>query len=377
MRKRRVAIFTGNYNHIRDGVSNTLNRLVEYLESEGHSVIVIGPWSPDPVMSHKGTYIPVYAIPAPGRPEYRISMGFTAAEKEMVTEFSPDLIHIATPDILGFEALRYAVRNRIPVVASYHTHFSSYLKYYRLGILESLLQKYLRWFYKKCEHLYVPSPSMLEELKMMGVDSDLRLWTRGVDTGVYHPEKRDDAFRGKLGFQQTDIVVSFVSRLVWEKNLGVLADVFQRIGRENPSVRTLIVGDGPARKELSEMLPETVFTGHLEGEELAMSYAGSDLFFFPSDTESFGNVTLEAMSCGLPAVVAEASGSRSLVENNVNGFRAEADDVAEFTDRILYIVNDPEIRKEMAVKSREKAVNYDWGNVLATLVSYYNEVLRR
>ncbi|MDG5766003.1 glycosyltransferase family 1 protein [Balneolales bacterium ANBcel1] len=375
MRKRRIAIFTGNYNHIRDGVSNTLNRLVGHLEAKEFEVRVFGPWSPDPVIEHNGTYIPVYAVPAPGRPEYRISMGLPETEKELLREFKPDLIHIATPDILGFMALRFAMKNGIPAVASYHTHFSSYLKYYRMGFIAPLLTTYLLWFYRHCEHLYIPSPSMLEDLKKLGVETELKLWSRGVDTELFNPDKKNEAWRAEKGFKEGHFVVTFVSRLVWEKNLMVVAEIFQELRRRNPAIRTMIVGDGPARQELSEILPDTVFTGHLEGEELARSYACSDLFFFPSDTESFGNVTLEAMASGLPAVVAEASGSRSLVENNENGFRAGSMDKKAFLEHILHISENEDIRNHMAVASRKKSLQYDWERIMDSLVACYNEVI--
>lgn len=375
MRKHRIALFTGNYNHIRDGVSNTLNRLVAHLELNGFDVRVFGPWTPEPVITHEGTFVPVYAIPAPFRPEYRVSLGFPETERAVLREFDPDLIHIATPDILGFRALRYAMKYKIPVVSSFHTHFSSYLKYYGVGFLEKFLQAYLFWFYRNCTHLYVPSPSMLEDLRSRGIKTDLRIWSRGVDTSLFHPDKRSEAWRKSKGFDKDDIVVCFVSRLVWEKNLDVVAKTFQKLKDRNVSIRTLVVGDGPAMKEFSENLPETVFTGFLEKQDLAEAYAGSDLFFFPSDTESFGNVTLEAMSCGLPAVVADASGSSSLVENNINGYRADARDVDSFTTQILQITENHEMRIKMAKESRKKAAEYDWTRVLDTLISYYREII--
>ncbi len=377
MRNPRIALFTGNYNHIRDGVSNTLNRLVAHLELKGYEVLVFGPWAPEPAMSHAGTFVPVYAIPAPGRPEYRISLGFPATEKQKLSDFNPDIIHIATPDILGFRALRYAIRHRIPVVSSFHTHFSSYLKYYRLGFLEPLLWSYLKWFYKHCRQLYVPSPSMMEELREAGVESDLILWTRGVDTGLFHPGQRNHGWRESRGFGTSDVVVLFVSRLVWEKNLHVVVDVIRRLKEEDPSIRTMVVGDGPAKEQMETMLADTVFTGYLEGKELAAAYAGSDLFFFPSDTESFGNVTLEAMSSGLPAVVAEASGSRSLVENGVNGYRTGATDVDSFVSYLLELARDKQKRIDMCDASREKAMAYDWNRILDKLISCYHEVFEK
>ena len=377
MPKPRIAIFTGNYNHIRDGVSNTLNRLVGHLEYQGYPVLVFGPWTPVPAMEHAGNFVPVYAIPAPGRSDYRISMGFPETEKQKLKDFKPDLIHIATPDILGLHALRFAIKENIPVVTSYHTHFSSYLKYYGLGFLERFLWLYLHWFYSKCEQLYAPSESMIEELKKIGVKTEMKLWTRGVDTSLFHPGNRSEEWREKTGFRDDHIVVTFVSRLVWEKNLDVVASVFNRIMKGNKSIRTLVVGDGPAREEMSRMTPDTVFAGYLGGMDLAMAYASSDIFFFPSDTESFGNVTLEAMSSGLPAVVAEAVGSRSLVKNHINGFRTAPDNETGFAEFLLEISINQSLRNEMAEASRQQAELYDWNRILDQLLLYYEDVLKK
>lgn len=377
MPKPRIAIFTGNYNHIRDGVSNTLNRLVGHLESKGYPVLVFGPWTPVPAMEHVGNFVPVYAIPAPGRADYRISLGFPETERQKLRDFKPDLIHIATPDILGLHALRFAMKENIPVVTSYHTHFSSYLKYYGLGFLEKLLWVYLHWFYEKCEQLYAPSESMIDELKRIGVRTEMKLWTRGVDTYLFHPRNRSEEWRRKNGFQEDDIVVAFVSRLVWEKNLEVVASVFNRIMNSNKSIRTLVVGDGPARDEFAQKVPGTVLTGYLGGVDLARAYASSDIFFFPSDTESFGNVTLEAMSSGLPAVVAEAVGSRSIVKNHINGFRTEPDDKSGFAEFLLEISVNQTLRKEMAEASRQHAELYDWSRILDQLLLYYGDVLKK
>ncbi len=375
MRKPRIAIFTGNYNHIRDGVSNTLNRLVAHLEKRGYTVLVFGPWVPEPAMTHEGTFVPVYSIPAPGRTEYRITMGFPLTEKQRLRDFNPDLIHIATPDLLGYRALRFAMKNDIPVVSSYHTRFSSYLKYYGIGYLERPLWKYLHWFYQNCKHLYVPSPSAIQELRSEGVKCELKLWTRGVDTSLFNPGQRDDAWRKSLGFTENDLVVVFVSRLVWEKNLEMVEKVFTSIRKSKPDVRTMVVGDGPAREALGDRLPDTVFTGYLIGRNLARAYASGDIFFFPSDTESFGNVTLEAMSSGLPAVVAKAAGNVSLVEQGTNGYLVDATDQNAFTSSLLEIINSSEMRNKMATMSRKKAQSYEWERIMDQLISYYDELI--
>jgi len=375
MSKFRVAIFTGNYNHIRDGVSLTLNRLVSFLIQNDVEVIVFGPTNENPEVDHVGEFVPVPSKPAPGRPEYRLSTGLSKEAKNRLEEFDPDIVHIATPDLLGYRALKWAKKRRKVIVASYHTHFPSYLKYYGFQWLEPAGWKYLRWFYSHCSQIYVPTPSMAAELKENNISNGLIVWARGVDTNLFNPERRSEEWRSKLGILPGDIVVTFVSRLVWEKNLKMYADVLRTLQKDHVNVKALVVGSGPAGDEFKSLLPYAIMTGFLEGEELARSYASSDIFFFPSDTETFGSVTLEAMASGLPCVVADAAGSKSLVENSVNGYRAEAEDFEAFLDHTESLIKYPELREEMGTNSLEKAKEYSWENINRKLLSCYREML--
>ena len=371
----RVAIFTGNYNHIQDGVSLTLNRLVAFLEDNDIPVIVFGPTVEEPEIDHEGEFVSVPSVPMPGRPEYRITVGFPESAQNRLREFNPTLIHLATPDVLGFRAMRWAQANDIQIVASYHTHFTSYLKYYNLEMLKLLGWKYLAWFYSQCKHIYVPSPSMADELNDEGIDEGIRIWARGVNTDDFSPDFRDMEWRRSVGFKDDEKVVTFVSRLVWEKNLQTFVDTINKLQQTDDDVRAMVVGDGPARKELEHMLPEAHFTGFITGDDLSRAYASSDVFLFPSETETFGNVTLEAMSSGLPCVVADATGSRSLVESGINGFLAPPRDTQAFADRVSQIVNDHSLWEEMGRAAREKAIAYSWENVNNKLLDNYREAL--
>lgn len=371
----RVAIFTGNYNHIRDGVSLTLNRLVAFLESNNIPVLVFGPTADEPAFEHIGEFIAAPSIPMPGRPEYRVTIGFPEDVQQRLRDFAPTLIHIATPDLLGFRAMRFAQANQIQIVASYHTHFTSYLKYYNMDMLEILGWKYLVWFYSQCKHIYVPTSSMADELSGKGIRDGLRIWARGVDTTLFSPEKRDMEWRRANGITDDQLVVTFVSRLVWEKDLQTVVDSLRKVTASNPIVKPMLVGDGPAKKELEQLIPDGFFTGFLTGEDLARAYASSDVFFFPSDTETFGNVTLEAMSSGIPAVVADATGSKSLVESGVNGYLGTPKKTREFADLILKLAAAPETRVLMADAARQKALAYSWETINNGLLDMYHEAL--
>lgn len=372
---RRVALFTGAYNHIADGVSLTLNRLVDYLERRGTKVRVFAPTVDDPPVDHHGTLVPVPSFRAPGRPDYRVSLGLSPSVRRQLEAFRPTLFHIATPDLLGYQALQLAQDWDVPVVSSYHTHFSSYLKYYHLSFLEGMLWTYLRHFYQQCKHVYVPSPSIADELRAHGITDGIRLWPRGVETDTFNPSHRSMAWRRHLGIGDDEVVVSFVSRLVWEKGLDVYADVIARLEAAQIPHRSLIVGDGPARRELEAQLPNTLFTGYLSGDALARAYASSDVFLFPSDTETFGNVVTEAMASGLPTVCANAGGSADHVEHGTTGYLAPAGDADAFFDATAHLVTDAALRQRMGAAARERAEAYDWEEVLGRMHRYYDEIL--
>ncbi|HKJ31179.1 MAG TPA: glycosyltransferase family 1 protein [Balneolales bacterium] len=377
MKELRVAIFTGNYNHIADGVSLTLNRLVRYLEKKNIPVIVFGPTSNNPDIDHAGEFIPVPSVPLPGRPEYRVTVGFPEEVQKKLRAFKPTLIHIATPDLLGFRAMRFAQAHDIQIVASYHTHFTSYLKYYNMDMLEMLGWKYLVWFYEQCKHVYVPAPSMADELYERGITNGLRIWSRGVDSTLFSPEKRNMQWRHALGIRDDEVIVTFVSRLVWEKDLQTMIDTFKKVFKADHNIRALIVGDGPAKKELEYLIKDGIFTGFLQGEDLARAYASSDIFFFPSDTETFGSVTLEALASGVPAVVADATGSKSLVESGVNGLLVPPKKTTEFAKTIVKLARNLDLRKKMSEAARQKALAYSWDTVMEKLVKNYEEALRQ
>jgi len=372
-----VALFTGAYNHIADGVSLTLNRLVDHLERQGVAVRVFAPTVDDPPLDHAGTLVPVPSVPLPGRSEYRVTLGLSPAARRRLRAFDPTLYHIATPDLLGRHALTVARSTDTPVVASYHTHFSSYLKYYYLSLFEPALWAYLRRFYAQCDAVYVPSEAMAEVLRDHGIDEHLRLWRRGVDTDRFAPRHRSTAWRQAHGIGEDEVVVAFVSRLVREKGLDVYARVIERLERQGVPHRSLVVGDGPARDDLEARLPNTVFTGFLEGDALAHAYASSDVFLFPSDTETFGNVTLEAMASGVPTVCARAVGSRDLVDDGTTGLLCPPGDATAFTDAVRRLVLDTDQRRRMSEAARTRARQFEWEAVLERMNRYYDHVLAR
>ncbi len=374
-RKLRVALFSGNYNYVMDGPVRALNMLVGFLERTGHEVLVFAPTTKTPAFKHAGTLVPVPSIPIPGkRSEYRLGLGLNGSLKKKLQDFKPDLIHLAAPDYTGYGALRFARKNNIPAVASFHTRFDTYPRYYGARWLEKYVTKYMRHFYSRVEHVYTPSVSMTEELRADGIGRDVRQWTRGVDGDLFNPSQRDMAWRRANGFADSDIVVAFVGRLVLEKGIDKFVDAFNRAHQSTPTLKALVVGDGPERTAFEQLLPNGYFAGYQHGEGLARAYASADMFFNPSVTETFGNVTLEAMASGLPSVGATATGSRSLIEDGVTGFVAPAD-AASFAEKIAHLASDDELRRRMGAAARQHSERYRWDAVLAELVGHYQEAV--
>ena len=376
-RDKRIAIFTGAYNHVVDGVSLTLNRLVSYLECENTPVHIFAPTVQQPALAHAGTLTSVPSVSLPGRPDYQMSVGMSPRVIDELDKFQPTIVHIATPDLLGLQALAYARIRKIPVVASYHTHFSSYLSYYHMNKLEGVAWSYLRWFYSKCEHVYVPSRSMANVLNEHGIVDGVELWPRGVDITMSHPDKRSMEWRREKGFADDEIVISFISRLVVEKGLEIYADVVQSLVESGKKVRVLVGGTGPAENILRDRFPRAVFLGHLTGNELATAYASSDIFLFPSATETFGNVTLEAMASGTPTLCANATGSSSLVVHGETGYLAEPGDVNSFIEYAHCLIDETEKRMEMRVAARREAESYSWRLILGRINGFYDKILVR
>ncbi len=376
---KRIALFTGAYNHIADGVSLTLNRLVNYLEHNGSEVLVFAPTIKNPPIDHAGTLVPAPSIrmPLPNRAEYRLTTGFPKRLRQKLDDFNPSIIHIATPDRLGKKALEYGNERDIPVVSTYHTHFSSYLAYYRLQWLESWVWGFLRKFYGACEEVYVPSSSMINVLEAHGISGNLHLWERGVDTGLFNPDRRSMEWRRNLGIADEEVVITFISRLVWEKGLDVYADVIENLQTKGIPHRSMIVGDGPAREELQNRLQNTLFLGHQSGTNLATAYASSDVFLFPSETETFGNVTLEAMASGVPAVCADATGSRSLIRDGITGYLAPPRRADAFLKYVEQLTTDKDLRLKMGQLSLKRAREFDWPVILEKMNVYYNGVISR
>ncbi len=371
----RVALFSGNYNYVRDGANQALNKLVDYLERHDVVVRVYSPTSATPAFEPAGTLISVPAWKIPWRSEYRFARAMQAETQRDLETFAPDLVHLAAPDALGHSVKRWARAAGVPAVASVHTRFELYFAYYGLGWYHRYAVRLLQRFYGDLEEIYATSEGFAEYLRAQGMSERIKVWSRGIDKTRFSPLRRDLAWRAGLGIAADEPTIAFVGRLVLEKGLDVVAATMTELSRRGVPHRLLVVGDGPARARLKSQVPQAVLTGFLGGLALPRAYASADMLLNPSTTETFGNVTLEAMASGLPVVAADATGNSCLVENGVSGALVPPGDARAFADAIQALIDDPQARAAAGQAGLERAATYDWDAINGTLLGHYRTVV--
>jgi glycosyltransferase involved in cell wall biosynthesis len=370
----RIALFSGNYNYLREGANQALNRLVRYLEEKsGHEVRVYSPVTDTPAFEPAGTLVPVPSVQLPFRREFQLALGIPPAIRRDLDRFAPEIVHVSTPDILDVRAQHYARRRGVPIVASMHTHFETYLDYYRLGWARPLIEAHLRRFYRRSDHVLAPTPGLVAEMKRMRGDDHASLWSRGVDRDLFSPRRRDPVWRRACGIGDDEIAILFFGRLVLEKGADVFARVITALHDAGLNVRPLIVGAGPA-EALFRALPGAVLTGHLQGEMLARAIASADIMLTPSTTETFGNVVLEAMACGIPVVSADAPSARALLHYGSEGLLCPAIDVSAYVNAIRLLIADPARRRGMGGAAREASAAYSWDTASESVARTYLEL---
>ncbi|MBI1180342.1 MAG: glycosyltransferase [Alphaproteobacteria bacterium] len=372
----RVALFSGNYNYVTDGAAIALNHLVAHLERQGVECLVFSPTVDPPAFEPSGTVVSVPSVPLPGRSEYRVALGLPRGVRRQLEAFRPTLFHLSAPDLLGYAARRLALKWDVPAVASFHTRYDTYFRYYHAAWIERYVTRYLRHFYRYCEHVYVPSESTAQVLREQHMARDVRIWSRGVDDSLFYPGRRDMAWRRSLGISDDEVVVAFVGRLVLEKGIDAFAATVQGLQGRGIRHRVLVVGAGPEHDNFAARLPrDAVFTGYLHGEALARAYASADIFLNPSVTETFGIVTLESMASGLPSVCADATGSQSLVGDGATGFLVRPGDGAAYVDAVARLIAEPVLRARMGGEAHRRSRHYTWDAVMDELLVCYHEVL--
>jgi glycosyltransferase involved in cell wall biosynthesis len=271
---------------------------------------------------------------------------------------------ISTPGPIGLTALLAAKMLNLQTSGIYHTDFPQYVRILTEdSFLESVTWRYMHWFYNQLDTVFVNSEEYRDSWVKRGFDPEkLKIFPRGLDTQLFHPTRRDPAFFEKFGAKNGQIRLLYVGRVSREKDLDLLGEAYRRLRDEGLSIQLCVVGHGPYSREFSESLPEALFTGYLTGKELAVAYASADIFVFPSTTDTFGNVIIEAQASGVPVIVSDSGGPKELVENDRNGLITKSHDVEDLTRAIRELVADPERRRRMGNIARESVINRTWPN---------------
>jgi glycosyltransferase involved in cell wall biosynthesis len=373
----RIALFSGNYNYVRDGANQALNRLVGYLLRQGANVRVYSPMIDEPAFEPTGDLVSLPSTPFPGRPEYRVPLGLPREVRRDLERFRPNIIHISSPDISAHRAVSWARARNLPAVASVHTRFETYLSYYHLQLFEPMLRAGLRRLYRRCDALLAPAESMAAVLRAQRMNSNIHIWTRGVDREQFNPGRRDMDWRRSLGIADGELAVMFLGRLVLEKGLDVFAATIRELKRRGVPHHPLVIGEGPAKAVFEEQMPTGVFIGQQIGDQLGRAVASADVFLNPSITEAFGNVTLEAMACGLPVVAAAAVGTTSIVRDGQTGTLVKPGDTNGFADALEAYARDPDLRCRHGEAGLAYAATMDWDEINASVLRVYESVIGR
>ena len=371
----RIALFSGNYNYIREGANQALNRLVRYAGDRGHEVRVYSPVTDTPAFEPEGTLVPVPSVALPMRNEFRLALRLPRHIQEDIRSFGPGLIHFSTPDILCTRAQTFARRLGLPVVASLHTRFETYLDFYGLGWARPFAEGHLRRFYRRSDHVLAPTPAIVAEMKRLRGDDRVSLWSRGVDRELFSPSRRDRSWRQQHGWADTDVVVLFFGRLVLEKGVKDFIATVRHLQSEGVAVKPLVVGAGPAQN-LFAALPDASLTGHLDGVELARAVASADILIHVSQTEAFGNVVLEAMASGLAIVSSDSGSSKALIKHGRSGLLCPAHDLDKLTGEVARLARDSERRRRLGAAARLESNAFDWNAACESVLDAYAQLAR-
>lgn len=372
----RVALFSDTYLPTVNGVARTLGRLVDHLLRTGHEVALITPRIEDTPVEGVSLHHRIACIPAPLYPELQLARTLDRKGKRRLAEFRPDVVHVATESTVGWSGRRWARKNGVPLVTSFHTNFPEYLYGYKMGWLEGPLWRFLRSFHAPAFRTYCPSRATKEELESHGFHPRIHIWSRGVDAEHFHPSRRSDALREEMA-PGAEHILLYVGRMAPEKRTEILIEAFPRIREAfGDSVALVLVGDGPLLPGIREAATEGVYClGYRTGLALAEAYACGDIFVFPSDTETFGNVVTEAMASGLPVVAPDKGGVTETVIPGETGILTEPRDVDAVVEATLRLLRDRELRARLAKGAREAAERRTWAAIMERLVDGYRAAI--
>lgn len=366
-----LGIVTETYPPEINGVAMTLGRLADVLRDHGHRVSVVCPRrgerpGGDPDLRE------VPGLPLPGYRDLRFGLPAAGMIRQMWRQQTPDVLYVATQGPLGASAVHVARRLAIPVVSGFHTNFHTYCRHYHVAWMERVVFAYLRRFHNRTATTLVPTAALRADLVARGLRK-VEVLGRGIDTELFTPARRDARLRAAWGVTDDAPAVIYVGRLAAEKNLQLVVRAFRALRGARPEARLILVGDGPLMARLREEHPDFIFCGMRTGTDLAAHYASGDLFLFPSLTETFGNVLLEALASGLAVVAYDYAAANQHIRAHENGLTAPRGDEGAFIRHALTLASDPALRRTVRANARLQALSQDWGQI----GTQFEAVLRR
>lgn len=378
-RQFRIAVVTETYPPEVNGVAMTTGRFVDGLLRLGHQIQLIRPrqrGDDEPTQQENLRETLSRGVPIPRYNHLKMGLPARSALLAQWAEDRPDVVQIVTEGPLGWSALSAARRLRLPVVSEFHTNFDAYSTHYGLGWLKRPVTAYLRRFHNRSDLTLVPTRALQQALLGAGYRA-VEVVARGVDTSLFNPARRSDSLRGSWGAGYDDLVITYVGRLAPEKNVNLVLQAYAAIRRERANARLLLVGDGPARAQIdSRKTDGVIFAGMRAGEDLACHYASADLFLFSSETETFGNVTAEALASGLPVVAFDYAAAAELVRHGENGLLAAPANRTEFVAQAVAAAN-PQTHARLRTAAATSVAHLDWAMVVVRLVERFEAAISR
>lgn len=362
-RRLRIAVVTETYPPEVNGVAVTLARIVQGLRERGHAVQLVRPRQAMHDERVDADTLLTRGLPIPGYPDLRMGLPGLRALRHAWSHRRPDVVHVATEGPLGFWALRTARSLALPVTSDFRTNFHSYSRHYGIGWLQRPIARYLRHFHNATHCTMVPTAALRDELHAQGFER-LVVVGRGVDTALFDPARRDESLRASWGAGADDPVALYVGRLAPEKNLDALLRAYDAMAAACPRAKLVIVGDGPMRETLRSRCPSAVFAGPQRGEALARCYASGDVFLFPSLTETYGNVTPEAMASGLAVVAFRHAAAAQLITPGHDGCLAPMVDVEAFVAHAVALAQGVAHARALGRAARRTALALDWERIV-------------
>jgi glycosyltransferase involved in cell wall biosynthesis len=374
----RIAIVTETWPPEINGVALTVQSLAQGLAALGHSIEIVRPrQDDDAAASIEGLdHLPMPGAALPRYPGLRFGLPAHRRLRRRWLSQRPDVLYIATEGPLGLTALGAARKLRIPVSTGFHTRFDDYARHYGLGFLTPIVYAYLRRFHNRADATLVPTQELADFLEANRF-RNVRVLRRAVDTKLFHPEQRDDSLRREWDVGDNDLAVILVGRIAPEKNLELSVRAFRAIQVQHPNARLVLVGDGPARRMLKAAHPDFIFAGVRRGADLARHYASADLFLFASLSETFGNVTLEALASGVPVVAYDYGAAREHMRGGDTGARVSLHDPEGFVIAAVALANDAPRRRRLRESARAAVAALDPASVATSFADLLADLAAR